>query len=225
MINELILLGNILIISLFAVAALRLGQSILVTFVALTLVLANLFVIKQTIFFGLNATTADALAVGSMLGLNLLQEFFSRDAGKQAIIATFFSLVFYAIVSQIHLLYIPSPVDVSHPHFEPILKFAPWLVVGSFVVYLFAQVLDFIIYGALQRLWGKKYMILRNYIAVGLSHLGDTILFSLWLFYLGIITNPVHIVIISFTVKFLITLIATPIISIASQIIANKQHR
>ncbi len=217
MMNELILFFNILVISAAAVTALWLGKETLVAFVAITMTLANLFVIKQTTLFGLNATTADALAVGSMLGLNLLQEFVSRDAAKKAIITTFFCLIFYAIVSQIHLLYRPSAVDVSHGHFEPILSFAPWLVTGSFVVYLFAQVTDYIIYGALQKLWNNRFMILRNYIAVALSHLGDTILFSFWLLYLGIIKNPLQIIAISFTVKFIITLIATPIIAIAAQ--------
>ena len=217
MTNELILLFHILVISAAAIIAMRLSAQALIAFVALTMVLANLFVIKQTVFFGFNATTADALAVGSMLGLNLLQEFVSRDAAKKAIIVTFFCLLFYAITSQIHLWYMPSEVDVAHPHFEPILSFAPALVLGSFAVYLFAQVADFLIYGFLKRAWKSKFMILRNYIAVGLSHLGDTILFTFWLLYLGIIKNPLHIIVVSFSIKFLIVLIATPIISVAAK--------
>lgn len=216
MINELILLFHILVISAAALIALRLSAQALIAFVALTMVLANLFVIKQTTLFGFDATTADALAVGSMLGLNLLQEFVSRDAAKQSIIITFFCLIFYGISSQIHMWYTPSAIDISNPHFESILSFAPALVFGSFAVYFLAQIIDFLIYSTLKRAWHNRFMVLRNYIAIGLSNLGDTILFTLWLWYLGIIDNPTHVVIISFSIKFLITLIATPIISIAA---------
>src|SRR3990172_4814357 len=104
--NECILLLHIMIISGATLIALRIGTEALISFVALSMVLANLFVIKQTSFFGFDATTADALAVGSMIGLNILQEFFGKKAAKTAIIATFFLLLFYAITSQIHLLYI-----------------------------------------------------------------------------------------------------------------------
>ena len=221
--NELILLFHILIISGAAVLALKLSKEALISFVALTMVLANLFVIKQTVFFGLNATTADALAVGSMIGLNLLQEFYGKQAGKTSIIVTFYCLLFYGISSQIHLWYAPSSIDTAHVHFAPILSFAPALVLGSFVVYLLAQIMDFIIYGALKTAWKGRFMIVRNYIAIGLSHLGDTILFTYWLLYLGIIQNPLHIIAISFSIKFLITLIATPIITIAAQATHEKK--
>jgi uncharacterized integral membrane protein (TIGR00697 family) len=223
MINELLLLVNILLVSGAAILALWLGEQALITFVSLTMVLANLFVVKQTTFFGLNATTADALAVGSMLGLNLLQEFMGQRSAKLSIGITFFALIFYAISAQIQLWYIPSSMDSSHANFESVLSYAPGLVIGSFVIYLLAQIMDLIIYGILNRAWNKRFMILRNYIAIGLSQLADTIMFSLWLLFLGIITNPISIIAVSFAIKFLVTLIATPIISFAATRI--KEHR
>lgn len=224
MMNELLLVLNILVISTAALVALFIGKQALVTFVALTMVLANLFVIKQTTLFGLNATTADALAVGSMLGLNLLQEFVGQKAAKQSIAITFFALVFYAIACQLQIWYIPSPSDTAHAHFESILSYAPGLVFGSFIVYALAQIIDLMIYGALTHAWGNRFMTIRNYIAIGLSQLADTIMFTLWLVFLGIIRDPLSVITISFSIKFLITLIATPIISFAASW-THKSHK
>lgn len=216
MMNELLLALNILIISAAALVALFIGKQALITFVALSMVLANLFVIKQTVLFGLNATTADALAVGSMLGLNLLQEFMGQKAAKQSVAITFFALTFYAVACKLQIWYIPSISDTTHIHFEPILSYASGLVFGSFIIYALAQIIDLMIYGTLTHLWGNRLRTLKNYIAIGLSQLADTIMFTFWLLFLGIITDPLPVIIISFSVKFLITLIATPIISLAA---------
>ena len=106
--NELIFLLQTITVSLCALGALYLGKEALVTFICIQSILANLFVIKQTTLFGLNATCSDAFAVGATLGLNLLQEYFGRTITRKAIWLNFFFLVFYAITSQIHLAYAPS---------------------------------------------------------------------------------------------------------------------
>ena len=217
MMNELILFFQIGIISLFLIIALRLGKEALVTFTVLQMVLANLFVLKQTTLFGLQATSADALAVGSFLGFNLLQEFFSRQLAKKTIAITFVFLIFYALMSRVHLLYMPSGIDTTHEHFVSLLSVVPWLVIGSMVVYVMAQCLDYILYGVLKRIWADRLLIVRNYIALGLSHLADTILFTCVLAYLGVITNIAHVVAVSFAVKFGIILIATPFVAVFAQ--------
>ncbi len=219
--NELVLLFQIVVIAITAAIAVRLGREALVTFTVVQMVLANLFVIKQTMLFGLNATSADAFAVGSLLGFNLIQEFFDRELAKKTIITMFVLLGFYAIMARSHLVYIPSEVDASHRYFVPILSVVPWLVVASMVVHMIAQIIDFVIYGALQKIL-RRWIIVRNYIALICSQLADTILFTIFLWMLGIITNFWHIVIISFIIKFAITLISTPLIVLLAQRYGRK---
>ncbi len=221
MINELTLLFQICAISVTSVVALSLGKEALVAFTVLQIVLANLFVIKQTTLFGLHATTADAFAVGALLGFNLLQEFFDRTIAKKTIIITFVMLIFYAVAARSQLIYIPSEFDSSHAYFMPILSIAPWLVGASMVVHMIAQIIDFFVYGALQKLF-KRWLVIRNYIALICSQLVDTILFSLFLLALGIISNVYHIILISFSIKLLITLISTPMIVFMAQRYAKR---
>jgi uncharacterized integral membrane protein (TIGR00697 family) len=214
MINELILLGNILFLSFMAVVSLRLGKEALVSFTVITILLANLFVLKQTTLFTLQATSADALAVGSMLGFNLLQEFYSRLLAQRTIIITFIMLAMYIVLAKFQLLYIPSALDQTHHHFHSLLAVMPLLVGGSMVSWALAQCIDFIIFGVLQRIWLTRFLIIRNYIAIGCSQAIDTLLYTQLLYWLSIIENPVHIFIISFSIKFAITLIATPLIAL-----------
>ena len=102
-----------LFIGICALIALRLGQCALVAFISVQSILANLFVLKQIAFFGLTATCSDAFIVGGVLGLNLLQEYFGKKAALRAIWTSFFLMLFYAVVSHIHLMYIPRITDTT----------------------------------------------------------------------------------------------------------------
>src|SRR6266404_4949965 len=176
--NELIFALHTIIIAMFSLGALALGQSALVAFVCSCCVLANLFVVKQITLFGLTATCADAFTVGATIGLNLLQEYFGKEIAKRTIWINFCLLIFYAIVSQIHLIYIPHTADSMHLHFMPLLNLMPRIVVASFSVYLISQMADYYLYGLLKKAFQNRYIILRNYSSIILCQLLDTVLFS-----------------------------------------------
>ncbi len=223
--NELIFILHTIIISCFALCALALGKNALVAFVCVQCVLANLFVIKQITLFGLHATCSDAFTVGATLGLNLLQEYFGRTITKKAIWINFFVLIFYAIVSQIHLAYSPSSVDTMQPHFSPILAFMPRIVIASFSVYLLVHLLDYTLYGALKRIFNQKYLLVRNYASVIVCQLIDTVLFSFLGLY-GIIEHIWEVILVSYMIKLMVIFIATPFVGFSKKIywLTNKTN-
>ncbi len=186
--NELLFIIHTIVISISALIALYLGKAALVAFVCVQCVLANLFVVKQITLFGFSATCADAFTVGAILGLNLLQEYFGRSITRACIWINFFLLIFYAIVSQIHLAYIPNAYDTMQEYFIPILSLMPRIVVASFVVYFIAQWTDYALYGFLKRIVGDRYLVVRNYVSMMFTQLLDTVLFSFLGLY-GIIEN------------------------------------
>lgn len=211
--NELVLLLQIGVIAITAFAALRLGQNALVAFSILQMVLANLFVLKQTTLFGLHATSADAFVVGSLLSFNLLQECYGKAAAKKMVITSFILLVFYALSSWVHLLFLPSNTDTTHAHFSALLGVAPWLVAGSIIIFIIAQIVDFLMYAFLKQVWPNRLVLIRNYLALGVTEVVDTTLFALFLFWLNIIKNVFEVSIVSFGVKMGIILIATPLVT------------
>ena len=220
-INELIFITHIVIIAIGSIGCLILGDYALVAFVCIQCILANFFVIKTTTLFGLTATCSDAFTVGATIGLNLLQEYFGKEIAKKTIWINFFLLIFYAIVSQIHLLYVPHITDITQLHFFSLLRFMPRIVIASFSVYLIAQFADYHLYGILKKTFNNNYLILRNYISIAVSQLLDTVLFSFFGLY-GIIDNIGEVILISYIIKLISIIIATPFVALSKRIYFKK---
>ena len=216
--NELIFLLQTSFISSAALGALYLGKEALVSYICTVCILANLFILKQTTLFGFNATCADAFTIGATLGLNLLQEYYGRSITRKTIRINFFLLILYALVSQIHLAYIPSTTDHTHQAFTAILDCMPRIVVASFTVYLIAQLVDYYVYGFLKRIFVQRYLIIRNYGSMLISQLVDTILFSFLGLY-GIVDHIGEIIAISYFIKVIAIAIASPFVAFSRKIV------
>lgn len=215
--NELLFLLDALIISSCALLVLRLGKEALVSFICITSLIANLFVIKQIPLCGLTTTCADAFTIGAVLGLNLLQEYYGKVITQRAIWISFVLLVFYAIVAYLHLLFIPATCDTTQTAFELILSPMPRIIAASLTTYLIVQHIDAWFYGQLKKYWAGSYLVLRNYICIGLAQLVDTILFSFLGLY-GLVENIWSIIVISYAIKIVALLITTPALIISRQI-------
>jgi len=216
MTNEIILLSHAIIVSLCALGALRMGKEALITFISVQGILANVFVVKQTVLFGYTVTCSDAFTIGAVLGLNLLQEYFGRDATKQAIWISFGALVFYGVMTQIHLTYAPALVDTMHGHYDAILGFMPRIVIASFMVYLITQLIDAWLYAKVKTLVNGRFLLIRNYFSMTVSQFIDTVLFSFLGLY-GIVDNIWHIIFMSYAIKLVTIAIASPFITFSKK--------
>ncbi len=221
--NELIFLLHSSLIGLTALIALAFGRSALVAFVCIACILANLFVLKQTTLFGLNATCSDAFTIGATIGLNLLQEYFGKAIARKTIWINFFLLVFYAVMSQLHLWYVPSSFDTTQSEFTALLGFMPRIVIASFTVYLIAQTADYYLYGWLKRVWTSRLLVIRNYASISISQFLDTVLFSFLGLY-GIIENIGEVILISYAIKLVAIFVATPFVTGSRQIVEYFQQ-
>lgn len=210
--NELIFIIHLVCIGLSTIVMLRFGLSGLVSFLCSQAIVANLFVIKQISLLGLNATAADVYIVGSVLTLNLIQEYHGKQEARTAIWISFALLIFYTIVSQIQVLYAPSVSDFSHASYALVLSFMPRITIASMVTYLLVQYFDTFFYGVLRTITQGKYLGGRNLISIFVSQLLDTIVFSLLGLY-GIVDNIVQIMFISFTIKMIAMFVLVPAIT------------
>ena len=197
--NELIFLIHILTIFGFALVALKLGKEALTAWIALQAVLANLFVLKQITFWGLNITCSDAFAIGSILGLNLLRYYYTPQAAQKALWICLFSMIFFVVMAQFQLVYQPSPFDSTHSAYLTTLSHSPRILTASLAVFLIIQRLDLYLFSVLHKL----PLFLRNALAVTCSQLLDTVLFTLlglW----GLVDSLTEIIAVSFAVKLII---------------------
>lgn len=218
MINELILLLQIFLITIFTFASFKLGKNALIMLISLQAVIANLFVLKQINLFGLNATCADAFVIGSILGINLLQEYHGKEIVDKTVNITFFAMLFYMAVSFVHLLYIPSAFDWANNFFRELLQFAPRISIASFASYLISVRFNNFIYKSLENKLNNKYFLFRNLVAIILSQALDTVIFSLLGLY-GLVGNLLQIMIVGFTLKLIVILLATPLMSFVKNIL------
>lgn len=215
--NESIFLLHVAVVIGFALGALRLGKEALTTWIALQAVLANLFVIKQMTFFGFTVTCSDVFAIGSIAGLNLVQEFFGKESAGRAAVICFCSMIFFGVMSQIHLLYAPSPADLTQDAFFTVLSSTPRLLLASFTTFFIVQQIDMRFYGLL-----KKYSVgARGAIALCVSQLLDTALFSFLGLY-GTVSSLTDIILFSFIVKLAIIVCMTPLTALSRKIVTHE---
>ena len=218
--NEVLFFTHILLVLFFLAFAIRLGKEALIAFVSLAGVLANLFVVKEMTLFGLQVTCSDVFAIGGILGLNLLQEIFGKEAAKKAIRASLLALVFFACMSQIHLLYHPSDADQTHLSFASILSSAPRIIAASIGVYYVVQRFDLLFFSSLKRFISN--LTLRLLASLLVSQAIDTILFSFLGLY-GIVESLFDIILVSYIVKCSIIACGGPIAALFKRIVQVKE--
>lgn len=198
--NELLFFGHVFLVVGFLFAALKRGSAALTALIALQAVFANLFVVKQMLFFGLEVTCSDVYAIGGLLALNVLQEFFGKEAAKKAIGISFLASVFFAVMAQVHLLYAPSSFDQTHGAFAQIFSSTPRIVFASMGVYWLVQQFDLRFFGWLQTKFSA--LPLRLGVSLMISQTLDTILFSFFGLY-GLVSSLLGIILVSLLTKWL----------------------
>lgn len=209
--NELIFLLQIITLLSFTFIFHRLGKESLIAWVAVQALIANLFVIKQITLFGLNVTASDAFAIGSLLGLNLLQEFYTQEDAKKTTWICFFFMLFFAIASQMHLLYIPSSFDESQAAFATLLTPAPRLFIASLSVFFLVQQFDIRFFQYLKNRLPNANFATRTAIALTISQFLDTVLFSFAGLY-GLVESVAEIIVFSFAIKMIVISFSAPIL-------------
>lgn len=202
-VNEILFFIHVFLVVGFVLIAARLGKNFLIGLVVLQSVFANLFVVKQISLFGFSVTCSDCFAIGGVLGLNLLQEYYGKQESSFAVKASFFGLIFFVCMAYFHLQYIPLEQDVTQSSFETILSHTPRITLASIFVYFIVQKIDIRIFGFLQKLFQGKFLPCRIAISLVCSQFIDTCLFS-YLGLYGIVESIFDVIFISFFIKCLI---------------------
>ncbi len=214
---------TLLLIQIFIVIALTLffcrkGKEILMAWMAILSILANLFVLKEIELFSIHVTCSDAFAIGCVFGLNLLQEFFGKESARKALWVSFFGMGAFAIFARLHLLFLPSSLDTTQMAYAIVLAQAPRLLCASLGSFFVTQWIDVHFFAILRNRWIQAPLWLRNGGSLMLSQLLDTSLFTfvgLW----GIVQHLGQILFFSFGVKCAIILFLTPLLAIAQQLL------
>lgn len=220
--NECIFLFQIIVVLLFTLGSFRLGKTALGTWICIQALCANLFVLKQTVLFGFHVTCSDAFAIGGILSINLLQEHYGIKAAKKTIMPCFYFMLFFALLAQIHLLYIASPQDSTQTAYQAILSPAPRLFLASLFTFFVVQRIDIYLFNLMKTFKPKSSFAIRTFFSLIFSQLLDTILFTFIGLY-GLVYSLYDMIFLSFFIKVLAICVLFPLTCLSKRWIQPKE--
>lgn len=219
-INESLFFLHVFVVIGFVLLSLRFGKNALISLVVLQAVFANLFVVKQMSLFGFSVTCSDVFAVGGILAMNFLQEYYGKEEANKALQASFLGLIFFIVMSKFHLGYEPLSTDQTHTAFSQILSNATRISLASIGVYFVVQKLDIRLFSFLKRGFKAKHLALRVGLSLGITQFLDTVLFTIFGLY-GIVTSVFDVIFVSFFVKLIIISCSSLLVLVAKRRIKN----
>ena len=221
--NELIFLIQTIIGLAFTLVAFKMGKAWLCSYIAVCIVLANIFVTKQITLLGIAATGGNVVYGAVFLSTDLLAEHYGKAEAKRAVYLGLSAALFYTVMSQLALLYEASNADWgAAAGMESIFTSAPSIIIASLVAYLLSQFHDIWAFQWIREKTGRRLLWLRNNGSTWVSQAIDSVVFSSLAFLIFPVifgsenslsfTVVVEIVISTYFLKVFVAAIDTPFI-------------
>lgn len=184
--NELILLGSVLLVFGTVVLAWRLfGKAGLYAMTAVVTILSNIEVLILVNAFGMEQTLGNVLFAATFLITDILSENVGKKEANTAVFIGILASLFFVALTGSWLLYTPSENDWVMPAVRTIFSATPRTVLASMTVYAVSQLFDVWLYHKWWDFTAKKFrdrrrfLWLRNNCATMISQLLNTVLFTL----------------------------------------------
>lgn len=228
--NELLLIGSVVFIYGMALLGYKLfGKTGLYCLSAIATILANIEVVLLINAFSMEQTLGNVLFAVTFLITDILSECEGKKAANKAVLTGIFSSVFFLLLSQSWLLYIPSENDVMMSSISAVFSNTPRMIIASLSVYAVSQLFDVWLY---HKWWAftekrcgdkRRFLWLRNNGSTLISQLLNTALFTALAFW-GTYDIPtlISIFLSSYVIYIFTSLLNTPVVYIARKIHDKK---
>ena len=231
--NELLLILSLVFIFGAALAAYRFfGKAGLYCVSAAATILANIEVVILINAFGMEQTLGNVLFAVTFLITDILSECEGKKAANLAVWTGIFSSVFFLVLSQSWLLYVPSENDVMASSIRTVFSNTPRMILSSLTVYAVSQFFDVWLYhkwwDLTEKRFGDKrrFLWLRNNGSTLISQIVNTVLFNVlafWGTYDG--ATLLSIVVSSYLIYVCTSLLDTPFVYLARRISDKRKAR
>ena len=223
--NEILWLVMLLANFLLIILAYKLfGKWGLITWIPISVIVANIQVIQTIQLFGLVATLGNIVYATSFLVTDILSENYGKEEAKKAVWIGFFSLISMTLLMNLALAFLPLAGDAfagtTHEATSTIFKLMPRIAVASLAAYLLSQRHDVWAF----HFWKKRFekdsqLWLRNNLSTMVSQLIDSIVFVAIAFY-GVYETGVllEILITTYFLKWIVAAADTPFVYWAKRI-------
>ena len=229
--NELILIASLFVIFGAALLAYKyFGRAGLYCVSAMATVLANIEALVLIKAFGLSQTLGNVLFAVTFLVTDILSECEGTQYANKVVWIGIFSSLFFLVVSQSWMLYVPDEGDWAMGPIAEIFSNTPRMILASLSVYAVSQMFDVWLYHKWWKLTEKKsgdkrkYLWLRNNGSTLISQLLNTVLFTVIAF-VGIYDFKTIMSIIgsSYIIYVFTSLLDTPAVYLARRINDKKK--
>ena len=190
MINELLLAGSLVFIFSMALISYRFfGRTGLYCLSAIATILANIEVLLLVNAFGMEQTLGNVLFAVTFLITDILSECEGKKEANKAVWIGMFTSLFFLLLSQSWLLYVPAENDRAMGAIREIFSSTPRMLVSSSIVYAASQIFDVWLchkwWAFTERKTGdrRRFLWLRNNGSTLISQLLNSLLFTLFAFY------------------------------------------
>lgn len=226
MMNEILLIGSLIFIYGMALLGYKLfGKTGLYCISAAATILANIEVLIMIKAFGAEQTLGNVLFAVTFLITDILSECEGKKAADKAVYTSFFASIFFLVLSQSWLHYVPSESDWASPAIQTIFSNTPRMIIASLAVYGISQLFDVWLYHKIWDMTSKKsgnrrsFLWLRNNGSTLVSQLINTFLFTLFAFYgtYGL-SQIISIFISSYVIYIFTSLLDTPVVYLARRV-------
>ena len=224
MINEFLWIGLLLTSFFIVILAYKLfGLTGLYIWTAVSVILANIQVMKTIQIFGLVTAMGNVIYSSLFLVTDIINENHSKKDAQKAVWIGFFVLIATTLIMQISIQFIPDKSDFLSEHITAIFEFLPRIAFASLIAYLISQSHDVWFYAKLKKRHKTKYLWLRNNLSTITSQLIDNTIFTLIAFVFIFPWNVIgQIFLTSFILKVIVAACDTPFVYLSKKLKINK---
>lgn len=224
--NELLLICSVIFVYSMALVGYKLfGKTGLYCLSATATILANIEVVLLINAFGMEQTLGNVLFAVTFLITDILSECESKKAANKAVFVGMFTSIFFLILSQSWMLYIPSVNDTMIDSIKAVFGNTPRMIITSLLVYAVSQFFDVWLYHKWWKLTEKKFgdkrrfLWLRNNGSTLISQLLNSAVFTFCAF-VGTydLQTMISIFLSSYVIYIFTSLLDTPFLYIARRI-------
>ena len=193
------------------------GKTGLFIWIPISVILANIQVLKTVELFGITNTLGNIVYATSFLVTDILSENYSKKDAFKAVIIGFMSLIFMTVIMQIAILFQPSADDFAQESLQTIFGIMPRIALASLTAFLLSEFHDIWAYDFWKKKFtGSKNIWIRNNASTAVSQLIDSSVFTAIAF-LGVFPNDIFIEILITTcvLKWIVAALDTPCVYIA----------
>ncbi len=200
-----------------------LGKEGLFLLIGVNIILCNIQVLKLVELFGITITLGNILYGSIYFSTDLLSEFYGKKEAVKGVLFGFLALLLMTIYMKFSLLFIPAENDFINDSLKNIFSFMPRIALASLSAYILSQIHDVYVYSFYKHKTKGRFLWLRNNLSTMVSQLIDSVVFVFIAFW-GVFEINVFwsILITTYIMKFIVAVLDTPFIYLASKLKKNE---